>query len=81
MNDLGGKQIALKQKQVLVPNCCGLERVSITHLGRTYLDNKGDLNLFGDDKDNDEDEEWITKMISQTATIKFVRFMPTLCWL
>jgi hypothetical protein len=76
------------ENRYLLKKCCGLKRVSIMHLGRTYLEGR---DLFGDDEDNDEDdpylfgddedEEWITEPISQKAIMKFVRFTPTLSWL
>jgi hypothetical protein len=69
------------ENRYLFQKCCGLESLSIMNLGRTYLDNKDDLDLFGDNKDNDEDEEWIHEMISQSTIMKFVRFTPTLRWL
>jgi hypothetical protein len=42
----------------LFRKCQWLELVSIMYLGKTYLDNEDDRDLFGDDMDNEE--EWIT---------------------
>jgi hypothetical protein len=61
------------KNRYLLKKCCGLERVSIMYLGRTYLDPTNDHDLFG--------EEWITEPISQNAIMKFARFTPTLSWL
>jgi hypothetical protein len=43
------------ENRYLFQKCCGLERVSIMHLGRTYLDNEEDLDFFGDNEDNDDE--------------------------
>jgi hypothetical protein len=67
------------ENRYLFRKCRRLERVSIMYLGRTYLDNKDDPHLFGDDEDNAE--EWIIKAFSHKAIMKFVRFTPTLSWL
>jgi hypothetical protein len=70
---LEGDYLFQNENRYLFKKCCGLERVSIMYLGRTYLDPGNDHDLFG--------EEWITEPISQKAIMKFVRFTPTLSWL